>query len=236
MGNDTTSPLKRCAKCDQFKTRDLFSRHKKTKDGLQPYCKQCNKADKESLIKVIENERAQSLLRDPHTHFQQCTHCKTTKPLTAFSLDRQSRNGYCLWCKNCQSLYHKNHPVRDIERSRRRFEDEGKREQRRQRNRARHRKNPNQHRAAVQLHRARKRGIGGHFTAKDVANMHAIQQGHCCYCGRLDQVLTIEHIIPITRKGSSNDPWNLALACQKCNSSKGDKTLDEWDDPWYNPK
>jgi hypothetical protein len=52
-------------------------------------------------------------------------------------------------------------------------------------------------------------------------------QGCCEYCkSQADfatQSFATEHIIP-TAKGGSNDPDNLALACQGCNSHKSAKT------------
>ena len=88
-------------------------------------------------------------------------------------------------------------------------------------------------RASNHKRRARLASIPGHFTYKDIAHITAIQQGHCCYCGRAGVKLTIEHIIPITREGTSNDPWNICLACRNCNSSKSNRLLEEWVDRWY---
>lgn len=76
--------------------------------------------------------------------------------------------------------------------------------------------------------RANRATLSGYFTDQDIANMRYIQQGHCAYCGRVGLKLEIEHIIPVTRIGSSNDPWNLCLACRKCNASKNDRTIEEW--------
>lgn len=48
----------------------------------------------------------------------------------------------------------------------------------------------------------------------------------CCYCGRGDLTLTIDHIIPKARGGT--DSWdNLVTACTKCNNKKGDRTPEE---------
>lgn len=50
----------------------------------------------------------------------------------------------------------------------------------------------------------------------------------CVYCG--DDVRSdpqCDHIFPISR-GGRNDLSNLATACRPCNSSKGDKTPEEW--------
>ncbi|MBX2892848.1 MAG: HNH endonuclease [Saprospiraceae bacterium] len=52
-------------------------------------------------------------------------------------------------------------------------------------------------------------------------------QGCCEYCkSQADfatQSFATEHIVP-TAKGGSNEPDNLALACQGCNSRKSAKT------------
>ena len=48
----------------------------------------------------------------------------------------------------------------------------------------------------------------------------------CQYCGASDD-LTCDHIVPLMR-GGTNDNENLNTACRSCNSSKGDKMLNEW--------
>lgn len=47
----------------------------------------------------------------------------------------------------------------------------------------------------------------------------------CRYCGGQpgDVVLTIDHVIPVAQ-GGTNDPENLATACQDCNGGKGART------------
>ena len=53
---------------------------------------------------------------------------------------------------------------------------------------------------------------------------------YCWYCGEsLDKCgkLTAEHIFP-RAKGGDNSFDNIAYACKKCNSSKGDKDLIVW--------
>ncbi len=47
----------------------------------------------------------------------------------------------------------------------------------------------------------------------------------CLYCGSSND-LTLDHVLPKSRGGGSN--WaNLATACKRCNSIKGDKTPEE---------
>lgn len=48
----------------------------------------------------------------------------------------------------------------------------------------------------------------------------------CQYCKRGDVPLTIDHIVPKSKKG--DDSWeNLVAACVKCNNKKGDRTPEE---------
>lgn len=48
----------------------------------------------------------------------------------------------------------------------------------------------------------------------------------CVACGTSDD-LQVDHILPVSR-GGTNDVDNLQMLCQPCNSSKRDKTMDEW--------
>lgn len=51
----------------------------------------------------------------------------------------------------------------------------------------------------------------------------------CQYCGS-KKALTLDHVLPKSRGGKST--WdNLATACQRCNSYKGDKTPSEAEMP-----
>lgn len=49
----------------------------------------------------------------------------------------------------------------------------------------------------------------------------------CAYCGATDRRLEIEHIVAKS-KGGSNRVSNLTLSCTKCNSSKGNKTIEQF--------
>lgn len=72
----------------------------------------------------------------------------------------------------------------------------------------------------------RKRGAGGYPTFKQVNELYEKYLGLCAYCG-LNKANSIDHVIPISRRGSS-DIENLLPACVSCNSSKGNKLLKEW--------
>jgi hypothetical protein len=49
----------------------------------------------------------------------------------------------------------------------------------------------------------------------------------CAYCGAEDGRFVVDHIHPIS-KGGANTPDNLCVACGPCNSSKRDRSLDQW--------
>jgi len=55
-------------------------------------------------------------------------------------------------------------------------------------------------------------------------------EGYCFYCKEHKGVahLSIEHVVPIGEMGGTNDIENIVAACKKCNNSKGDRTLEEW--------
>lgn len=52
----------------------------------------------------------------------------------------------------------------------------------------------------------------------------------CCYCGKENVPLEVEHIIPKSRGGTDRID-NLCLACRDCNQRKGNKTAEEFGYP-----
>jgi 5-methylcytosine-specific restriction endonuclease McrA len=56
-------------------------------------------------------------------------------------------------------------------------------------------------------------------------------KGRCYYCNRetLPQKLTMDHIVPIVRRGKSTKN-NIVPACKKCNNKKKNSLPMEWAD------
>lgn len=48
----------------------------------------------------------------------------------------------------------------------------------------------------------------------------------CWYCGRKENNLVIEHMVPRSR-GGSDEAENLAVACRSCNARKSSRTVKE---------
>jgi 5-methylcytosine-specific restriction endonuclease McrA len=49
----------------------------------------------------------------------------------------------------------------------------------------------------------------------------------CHYCGTTRGPFHRDHVFPRSR-GGSDEPENIVIACQSCNSAKGDRTPEEW--------
>lgn len=58
------------------------------------------------------------------------------------------------------------------------------------------------------------------------------QGWRCCYCEKplLWKTATFDHLIPRVQ-GGDDYADNLSLACQRCNSSKGGRSVLQWLDP-----
>jgi hypothetical protein len=50
----------------------------------------------------------------------------------------------------------------------------------------------------------------------------------CAYCGRWNEKLTIDHIVPKSKGGPHFAKWNSAPSCLSCNAAKSNLPLFEW--------
>ena len=73
------------------------------------------------------------------------------------------------------------------------------------------------------LHRSRKAGLDGTFDKGHLMHIYVCQEGLCSCCKRQLPFtkMTVDHVKPISKPGSSNWPNNIQLLCKSCNSSKG---------------
>lgn len=258
MSDSTTNlPVKRCTKCDEEKPISAFGVARRCKDGLCSHCKTCRGTVNPRVSPVPAPEGmkcctkcAQIKLfvffskgsgKDGYSYW--CKGCE--RAYRDANLEQHNANNRAWRRANIERMSELERGYRNSEKRKAQIQHWRKVNERhlREYDRNRHQKNPQIKRARTRAwmkanpiktrinshnRAAREKAIGGYFTVKDFSNMQHIQGGKCAYCGRLNQALTIDHIIPTTRKASSNDPWNLALCCQTCNSSKNDRTLEEW--------
>jgi hypothetical protein len=98
--------------------------------------------------------------------------------------------------------------------------------------RARHARNlkkyrakyPERHRHLNNQRRVRKLNNGGSFTLQEWLDL-CVRYQHKCLCCKQEKVLSIDHVLPLS-KGGRNDIANIQPLCIRCNSSKGAKTID----------
>jgi 5-methylcytosine-specific restriction endonuclease McrA len=85
-------------------------------------------------------------------------------------------------------------------------------------------KNPARNKAYKQNRRAKQSGAGGSFTAKQWVDLCKKYDYRCLCCNRRRK-LTADHVIPVSKGGSSNIR-NIQPLCGPCNSHKHDGTTD----------
>jgi 5-methylcytosine-specific restriction endonuclease McrA len=90
--------------------------------------------------------------------------------------------------------------------------------------------NPEKVRATNARRWARKASSPGNFKHDDLTAKLAAQNFKCAapHCGiDVRDEYSIDHKIPLSR-GGSNWPDNIQILCVRCNSSKRDRTMEEW--------
>ena len=85
--------------------------------------------------------------------------------------------------------------------------------------------NPEVHAANERCRRTRKTQAGGSHTAGEFKDLCNHFGNKCLCCGRDDVKLTADHVIPVSKGGTSNI-GNIQPLCQACNSSKHDRIID----------
>ena len=147
-----------------------------------------------------------------------CYVCLTHKWYTTFKGARVDKRPKVLLCREChaaQSVHYRRQNPEKVHQARQRW----------------WKANPHAPRMYEHIRRARKVKAGWVRPGEvDVPGMLEAQQGICCYCEKelTVEIATVDHIIPLSR-GGDHTPENLAICCLSCNSSKSDKTPQEFE-------
>lgn len=207
-----------CTGCKQWKpaTSDHFFRvRQRSYTGFASQCKQCTR-EKRSVKMRMQNQSVAEISLN-----RTCTKCNETKPATleyfAYKADNQGRKRMQTICRECIATEKRQYRIahQDLLRESAR------------RRRAR---DPEDHRTRNRNRKAKLKSIPGKHTKEDIRQQYERQKGKCYWCEKMlkwgDH--TVDHVIPVTRKGSSNDPWNIVIACSFCNASKKNRLPHEW--------
>lgn len=194
--------VKKCTKCFKVKQLDKFAKNARNKtNGRQPKCKECNKA---YYLANQEKERARSKKYYYDNHEANLKHRAELRKRPEAKKKKSQQD---------KSYYARNKKV-----IRERFNE------------------------WIKLNRARVADYQREYkykrNAKIISNgNNTLTRGqiallfekhpYCEYCGKINTLLTVDHIVPIN-KGGQNCLANVTIACKSCNSSKGDKLLEEW--------
>lgn len=93
---------KMCRMCGEEKGVGEFNKNKKTKDGLQCYCGNCNStANTKSREKILSGENKKEVKK------KICSVCDIEKDIDCFGKWRYSVDGHLYSCKDCVSLRYK---------------------------------------------------------------------------------------------------------------------------------
>jgi hypothetical protein len=209
--------FKRCKKCGEDRPHSSFHRAKDRPDGLQVYCKDCQRAyykshreEKDSYIAEYREKNRDRLRTYFRGYYDEHREKKREYDATRYELNAEQAKD------RARQYYMVNRDRLSAKASRRaaiyRSTEHGKRMI-----------------ATVSARRrAKKKGNGGSCTTADLVAIRAAQtdkQGRLI-CWRCNEPITgtphLDHWIPID-KGGTSDPGNLHYMHAKCNHSKNKK-------------
>ena len=212
MSNDSPTE-KRCSRCRETKLLDAYHKNKSRKDGLTNQCKACRAEHR------VANAAAMSEYNRTYTaaHLDYYREYQRKWRAAKGEAHREYKRAY-----RAANADH----IREYERKHKRTRHEYVR--------ARYAANPDVYHAAGHRRRTHIKANGGNVTHQELSTKRASQNGLCAYC-RMPHApndLTIDHVIPI-RQGGPHIITNIVFACGICNSSKGNRTPEQWTNRWY---
>lgn len=227
MTNHTTVSEKRCSKCgEKFPpTTEHFHRDKTRRDGLNPSCKQCARANTRAWYAKNREE----LRKKARARYVE--HPELSREST-----RKWREANPERAREIAEAWGKRNP--ELRREYNRAWALANRERLSEMERARRAANPEK--VIIKRHnrQARKRSLRGDFTVDE--RQFALEYFHncCAYCGRQfndmfgDRLLAMDHYIPLRSKDCpGTTATNMLPACHGtdgCNTRKGGADPVEW--------
>ena len=214
--HDTT---KRCSTCGETKPTTEYHKNRKRPDGLSERCKACRRAHyykPEQWLKKREYDQ----VRRVELAYQISGQRKEKYATDSEHRERKKRSARD---QKLKPGYY------DRERARyyRRAADPSYQKKKSARLRERRHADPEYHRKTLhwsRLRRARIKTQGTPFTHAEWVELCARYNHRCLRCGET-KPLTPDHVVPVSRGGSS-DIGNIQPLCIDCNKRKNARTVD----------
>lgn len=228
-----TLETKHCPKCGAVKPVTEFHRRKTSPDGHVSHCKAC-RAISADAWRAANLEKAQAREAAYRAANPEKVRARTAAWVAANP--ERAKAGVAAWhVANAEkervrsAAWRADHPDRVRERA------AAYRTANKDRlityNAAWSAANPDKVIARTQRHNARKRGATiSDFTSQQWEELKEEYGSKCAYCGCTPDVLTMDHVVPLSRGGDHTES-NIVPACKSCNSSKCDRLLSEWAGP-----
>lgn len=199
------TPLKQCKKCQRMlpASLDYYGAEKRTKIGLQSWCRECLNAN-----------RRQHRKANPDSEREYQKRRRQEKP-------EQERERLKKWRaanpEKRKEQYRRNHERHRAERN-----ADAKR-----RVKVLYQKHPERWLIASHARRARIAGSSGTFTTAEWEDLKAAHGHKCLSCGIAEPEiqLTVDHVVPLS-KGGPNTIENIQPLCLSCNSTKKNEATD----------
>jgi 5-methylcytosine-specific restriction endonuclease McrA len=208
--------LKCCSKCIIEKEAAEFSPQRQSKDKLSSWCKAC----KRQLMKSRRRALGVTPTITPNVVTdvkKECLNCRLVHPLNEFPDSERGRKGKGSYCKKCTREYHRQEKFR----LKRRAAVSRYREKHKDRWRF-------LHRCQQMKRRAWKAAADtGAVTHQFLCQLYLVSTCHYCNKPIPPERRTADHIIPLS-KGGLHHPDNMVMSCGSCNSSKSNRSVEEF--------
>lgn len=187
--------LKSCLWCEAPKTLNEFAKRSTSKDGRRSECKSCMYARRAE----IESDPVRASIKRDQRRKAGRKYAKKMRE------QRKNDPEYKAYLAKHSRLQYVRHP-----------------EKFKARIYSRRAKDPSVGKIAMSVRRARERGSEGSFTRQEWKTLCARFANRCLCCGdhSSDSKLTVDHVVPVSKGGSSYIS-NIQPLCLRCNTKKG---------------
>lgn len=219
-----------CSRCKEEKSVDKFNHRALATDGYASHCKKCESArKKQRLAERTQEQKDKQRERHQESYQKNKEHVKA-KGKQSYQKNRDkalaNRREYRL--KNPEKIkatrakyIAKN---RDVINQKKIEYVKANPEKVKTRKAIYQRTHPDVCNASRHRYRTRKSKAGGQYTSQQWQEL-CEHYGQICLCCRKKRKLTADHIIPVS-KGGTSDINNIQPLCKPCNSKKGDRVID----------